>query len=223
MLYIVATPVGNLKDITLRALETLKSVDLILAEDTRITKRLLNHYEIDTPLRSYHTHNEHSITNSIVEELKGGKEIALVSDAGTPGISDPGYLLVKACRDNGIKVIPVPGPAALIAALSASGLPTDRFHFEGFLPHKKGRNKRWEFLKNYPHTIVLYESPYRIIKLLNEICLNMGENTSVVIARELTKIHEEIINDSCINHLKRLKEKEKIKGEFVVIISAKNE
>ena len=223
MLYVVATPIGNLKDISLRAIETLKSVDMILAEDTRVTKRLLTHYDIENNLVSYHAHNEHNKTQKIIEELKQGKDIALVSDAGTPGISDPGYLLVKACRENGIDVVAIPGASAFVTALASAGLPSDRFHFEGFLPNKKGRNKRWQFLKEYPYTIILYESPYRIIKLLEEICENTGADTKVVIARELTKIYEEVINDTCINHLERLKNKEKIKGEFVIIISKQKE
>jgi 16S rRNA (cytidine1402-2'-O)-methyltransferase len=219
MLYIVPTPIGNLKDITLRAIETLQYCDMILAEDTRVTKRLLNHYEIDTPLRSYHAHNEHKITNEVVGMLMAGKNMALVSDAGTPGISDPGFMLVKECHENDIKVISLPGASASISAIAGSGLPSDKFHFEGFLPHKKGRNKRWEFLSAYPYTIVIYESPFRIVKLLKEICINLGEERKVTVVREISKIYEESVLDSCKNHLDRYLQKEKIKGEFVVVIS----
>ncbi len=221
MLYLVPTPIGNLKDITLRAIETLHQCDMILAEDTRITKKLLNHYNIDTALKSYHSHNEHKITGEIIDLLLDGKNLAMVSDAGTPGISDPGYMLVKACYENDIKVISLPGASASIAAIAGSGLPSDKFHFEGFLPHKKGRNKRWEFLSNYPYTIIIYESPFRIVKLLKEICQNLGEERKVTIAREISKIYEESIMDTCKNHLEHYLNKEKIKGEFVVIIGGK--
>ena len=222
MLYVVPTPIGNLKDITFRAIEVLKEVDRILAEDTRVTKKLLNHYNIEKPLMSYHTHNEHNITDNIIELLQNDENIALVSDAGTPGISDPGFLLVKACHENNIKVISLPGPSASVVAVAGSGLPSNRFHFEGFLPHKKGRNKRWEFLSTYPYTIILYESPYRIVKLLKEICTNLGGETKVSIGRELTKIYEELILDSCLNHLEKLTNQTKIKGEFVVVIEGRN-
>lgn len=218
MLYIVPTPIGNLKDITLRALEVLGDVDKILAEDTRVTGKLLKHYGISKPLMSYHDHNEHKILKNITGMLENGDILALVSDAGTPLISDPGFLLVRECVRMGIKVVPLPGPSAITAALSASGLPTDKFHFEGFLPNKKGRNKRWEFLKTYPNTIVFYESPFRMKKLISEISENMGEHTMVTIAREISKIYEEFITDTCINIRERFEEKERLKGEFVVIL-----
>lgn len=221
MLYIVPTPIGNLQDITFRAIDVLKNVDKILAEDTRVTKKLLNHFGIEKPLMSYHTHNEHNITEKVIELLKNGEDLALVSDAGTPGISDPGFLLIKACHENDIKIISLPGPSAAIVAVAASGLPSNRFHFEGFLPHKKGRNKRWEFLSKYPYTIIIYESPYRIVKLLKEICENLGPETKVSIGRELSKIYEEIILDTCSNHLDKYINQTKIKGEFVVIIEGK--
>jgi len=219
MLYIVPTPIGNLKDITFRAIEVLNDVDLILAEDTRVSKKLLNHYKIETALISYHTHNEHKITDNILARLMNGEKLALVSDAGTPAISDPGYLLIKACHENDIKVISLPGPSASVAAVASSGLPSNRFHFEGFLPHKKGRNKRWEFLSSYPYTIVIYESPYRILKLLNEIKENLGEETLVTVTREISKIYEESILDSCKNHIEKFSKQSKIKGEFVLIIN----
>ncbi len=223
MLYLVPTPIGNLQDITFRAIEILKGVDKILAEDTRVTKKLLLHYNIERPLMSYHTHNEHKITENIISYLSSGENLALVSDAGTPGISDPGYLLIKACHENNIKVVSLPGASASITAIAGSGLPSNRFHFEGFLPHKKGRNKRWEFLKDYPYSIIIYESPFRVVKLLKEICENLGDDRRVSIARELTKIYEEIELKTCKEHLDLYLEKQKIKGEFVVIVSPKNE
>ncbi|HHH54986.1 MAG TPA: 16S rRNA (cytidine(1402)-2'-O)-methyltransferase [Bacteroidetes bacterium] len=219
MLYLVPTPIGNLKDITLRAIEVLQECDIVLAEDTRTTKKLFTHYNISTPLRAYHAHNEHKIVEEIINLLAGETSIALVTDAGTPAISDPGYLLVRACHDNGIKVISLPGASALTSALAASGLPSDKFHFEGFLPHKKGRNKRWEFLSSYPHTIVFYESPFRIIKLLKEICNYIGEETKVTVVREISKIYEESVLDTCKAHLEQYLQKDKIKGEFVVIVN----
>ncbi len=221
MLYIVPTPIGNLKDITLRAIEILKECDIILAEDTRVTKRLLSHYKIDTPLKSYHSHNEHKITKEVIDMLHNGMNIALVSDAGTPGISDPGFMLVKECHENNIKVISLPGASASITAIAGSGLPSDKFHFEGFLPHKKGRNKRWQFLSSYPYTIIIYESPYRIERLLKEICENLGEERKITIVREISKIYEESVMDTCKNHLDQYLQKDKIKGEFVVVISGK--
>ena len=221
MLYLVPTPIGNLQDITLRALEILKGVDRILAEDTRVTKKLLDFYKIDKPLTSYHTHNEHNTTDNIISMLATGVDIALVSDAGTPGISDPGYLLIKACHEHDIKVVSLPGASASITAIAGSGLPSNRFHFEGFLPHKKGRNKRWEFLSSYPYSIIIYESPYRIIKLLKEICTNLGENHKVTIAREISKIYEENDLMTCKEQLDKYSGKQKIKGEFVVIIGPK--
>lgn len=218
MLYIVPTPIGNLKDITLRAIEVLGDVDRILAEDTRVTGKLLKHYGISKPLISYHDHNEHKLTERIVNMLERGETLALVSDAGTPLISDPGFLLVRECLKIGIKVVPLPGPSAITAAISACGLPADKFHFEGFLPHKKGRNKRWDFLKTYPHTIIFYESPFRIKKLVSEIEQYLGPDTKVTIAREISKLYEEFITDTCIKVKEIIFEKENLKGEFVVVI-----
>lgn len=219
MLYLVPTPIGNLKDITIRALDMLKEVDFILAEDTRVTAKLLKHYGIDTPTQSYHAHNEHKATPKIIEHLKKGTEIALVTDAGTPAISDPGFLLVRACYENEVRVIPLPGATALIAGLSASGLPSDRFHFEGFLPHKKGRNKRLEFLQNYPYSIVLYESPYRLIKTINDIHSIYSDKRQVCVAKELSKIHESFLTNYPSELLKQLDNGQKIRGEYVLIIS----
>jgi len=169
MLYLVPTPVGNLSDMTYRAVEVLKTVSYILAEDTRTSGRLLKHYEIETSMRSYHAHNEHKTVDRIIDELKTEVDIALITDAGTPAISDPGFLLVRACHENDIAVTCLPGATALIPALASSGIPCDRFHFEGFLPHKKGRQTRWKYLAQLEHTIALYESPHRIKKCLKEI------------------------------------------------------
>ncbi len=222
MLYIVPTPIGNLKDITQRAIDVLGSVDLILAEDTRTTRVLLDKYDIKTPTSSYHIHNEHKITDKYIASLQGGQDIALVSDAGTPAISDPGFLLIRACHENDIKVISLPGANAAISAIVGSGIPSDRFHFEGFLPNKKGRRKRWDFLKTYPYSIVLYESPYRIVKLLEEICEYLGNDRKVAIVKEISKVYEDISLDICENHLKKYKEINKIKGEYVVVIDGKS-
>lgn len=220
MLYIVPTPIGNLGDITHRALETLSNADLILAEDTRITKRLLDRYLITTPLQSYHTYNEHERTSAIVSQLQEGKNIALVSDAGTPGISDPGFLLVRACREAGEQLVVLPGPTAFVTALVGSGFPCDRFHFEGFLPHKKGRNTRWKYLVTIPHTIILYESPYRLMKLLKEVAEHFEDKREVCVARELSKIHEEYHFGSANILLQGFEKKpETLKGEMVVLIA----
>lgn len=217
MLYIVPTPIGNLKDITLRALEVLRDVDLILAEDTRVSGKLLRHYEISKPLFSYHDHNEHQILKNVIEKLKSGINIAIVSDAGTPLISDPGFLLVRECMRNDIQVIPLPGASALTTALSASGLPTDKFHFEGFLPHKKGRNKRWEFLQSYPGTLIFYESPHRVLKLLNEIQDNLGDDTLITVVKEISKIYEEFRHGKINEIIEQYQDNNTLKGEYVVL------
>jgi len=212
---VVATPIGNLKDITIRAIETLKQVDLILCEDTRHAKKFLNHYRIDKPLMSYFEGNESKRTPEVIKILKEGKDVALISDAGTPTISDPGYRLIRAAREEGIDVIPVPGPSAVIAALSVSGLPTDRFLFEGFLPRKQGkRRKRLQELSEFDGSIVIYESPLRIKRTLNEILEIMGDRR-VFIGREITKMHEEYLFGWLSEIIDRVKEK----GEFVIVIS----
>ena len=217
-LFIIPTPIGNLGDITFRAIDTLKSVDLILAEDTRTSLKLLRHYNIENNVESYHMHNEHKKLISIIEKLNSGFEIALISDAGTPGISDPGFLLVRECIKNNIMIECLPGPTALIPALVNSGLPSDRFLFEGFLPVKKGRTKRLKQLSGENKTIIFYESPHRILKTLNDLSSYFSKDSYVSISRELTKIHEETfrgtINDS-IEHFK----KKKPKGEFVIVFS----
>ena len=192
MLYLVPTPVGNLEDITLRALRLLREVEVILAEDTRTSKKLLNHYSISTPLRAYHAHNEHHSVTGLVEQLLAGATMALITDAGTPGISDPGFLLVRACQKAGIRVECLPGATAFVPALAASGLPCDTFHFEGFLPHKKGRQTRLRYLCELPHTFVLYESPFRLVKCLDELGELGDKNRQAAVCREISKLHEEI-------------------------------
>lgn len=219
MLYIVPTPVGHLGDMTHRAIETLRSADLILAEDTRVTRKLLSHYDIHTPLRSYHAHNEHQATEAVVRQLTEGAKIALVSDAGTPGISDPGFLLVRAAREAGVEVTVLPGPTAFVPALVGSGFPCDRFYFEGFLPHKKGRQTRWAWLAGLPCTIVLYESPYRLIKCLEEINNLMPPGTEVCVARELSKIHETFHIGTAAELLASFAtHPDQVRGEIVIII-----
>lgn len=216
-LYTIATPIGNLEDITFRAINTLKEVDIIACEDTRHTIKLLNHYDIKKPLVSYHQHSKVSKIDYLIKELKSDKNIAIVTDAGTPGISDPGQVLINKAVEKGIKVIPIPGPSAVITALSVAGVPTDSFVFLGFLPHKKGRKTIIESFKQEKRTIVFYESPYRIEKLLGEL-KEVLEDRQIVVARELTKMFEEILKGTVEEVQRKLKT---IKGEFVVIISAK--
>jgi 16S rRNA (cytidine1402-2'-O)-methyltransferase len=219
-LYLVATPIGNLGDMTYRAVHILQHVDVIAAEDTRTSSVLLNHYQIKTPMRSYHSYNIPRETPRLIELLKNGRSVALISDAGTPGISDPGYHLVQACIQNNIRVIPVPGPSAIIAALIASGLPSHRFVFEGFLPQKKGRKKRIEQLAKEERTIILYESPHRILKTVREFYEQMGERPCVM-ARELTKKFEEFFRGTLGELLKYLESKP-IKGEIVLLVQGFN-
>ncbi len=222
MLYLVPTPIGNLEDISLRALRLLKEVDLILAEDTRTTGRLLKHYGITTSMQAYHAHNEHQKTVGFVKDMQAGAVIALVSDAGSPGISDPGFLLVRACVEAGVQVQSLPGPTAFVPALTASGLPCDRFHFEGFLPHKKGRKKRLEYLAALPHTFVLYESPHRIQRCLRELSDYCGMDRPACLARELTKIHEEYLRGT-LSDLAKAVESKKRKGEMVIVVGPARE
>lgn len=218
MLYIVPTPIGNLEDITLRALRILKEVSLVLAEDTRTSKRLLDHYGIKTQLRAFHAHNEHAVVERVVDELASGAVIALISDAGTPGISDPGFLLSRACHRRGVRVECLPGPTAFVPALVASGLPCDTFHFEGFLPHKKGRQTRLKYLAVLPHTFVLYESPFRLLKCLDELMVVCGPERQACVARELSKLHEEVITLP-LSELKAHFSKKDVKGEMVVVVA----
>ncbi len=217
-LYLVPTPIGNMADITFRAVDVLKQADLILAEDTRVTKKLLDYHQISTPTRSYHQHNEHKITDDIVDLLKGGQMIALVSDAGTPGISDPGFLLIRACKEAEIGVECLPGATAFVPALVNSGFPTDRFYFEGFLPQKKGRKSRLDHIMNMDKTVVLYESTHRIIKLLKEVNEH-DPNRKISVSRELTKKFEENVQGTA-TELLRYYESQSTKGEFVVVIEA---
>lgn len=218
-LYVLATPIGNLEDITLRALRILGNVDLVAAEDTRHTRKLLTHHQISCPLVSYHDHNKMLQTPRLLGMLQEGRSIALVSDAGTPGISDPGYNLIKSALEHAVPVIPIPGPTAAIAALSVSGLPTDRFVFEGFLPIKSGRRQqRLQILSSEPRTIVLYESPHRILKLLEELVDCFGAERSLVVARELTKHFEEILRGTTASVLETLRSRS-IRGEFTLVIA----
>lgn len=216
-LYIVATPIGNLEDITIRAIKTLQNVDVIAAEDTRHTLKLLNHLEITKPLISYHRHNEDIKTEGLIEKLLEGQTIAIVSDAGTPGICDPGEVIIKKCIEQNIEVIPIPGACAMINALIASGLDTKEFNFLGFLPlNKKLRKEKLEEIKNSKKTIVLYEAPHKLQTTLKDL-ENILENRKITLARELTKIHEEFIRD---NIQEMIKKAENLKGEMVLIIEA---
>jgi len=217
-LYLISTPIGNLKDITLRSIETLKNVDLIAAEDTRRSGKLLKEYDVSTKMISYFEHNEEIRIKEIIGKLKKGLNIALISDAGTPTISDPGYRLVNEVHKNGIKISSLPGPSSVINALSVSGLPTDHFYFEGFLPRKKGRLTRFKFLSTLPATIILFESPYRLIKTLMDIEKFMGQRI-VSVCREMTKIHEEIFRGSLWKTINHFKNKKSIKGEIVILIA----
>lgn len=220
VLFVVSTPIGNLEDITLRALRILKDVDLIAAEDTRRTRILLKHFGIETPLTSYFEGNELKKKEWLLSRLKEGAKVALVSDAGTPGISDPGYRLVRLAIQNGIHVIPVPGPSAIITSLSISGLPTDAFIFKGFLPHKsKKRREVLQELREVRETIIFYESPHRILHTLNDIFETLGDR-EMVLARELTKVYEETLRGRVSQIIDQLKEK-KLKGEITLIVSGK--
>ncbi|HLT07387.1 MAG TPA: 16S rRNA (cytidine(1402)-2'-O)-methyltransferase [Cyclobacteriaceae bacterium] len=220
-LYLVPTPIGNLKDITLRAIEVLKSVDVILAEDTRTTGKLLKHLEITRPLQSYHIFNEHKTIERLVERLKSGEQMALVSDAGTPAISDPGFLLVRAVREAGLVVNCLPGPTAFVPALVNSGLPVDRFVFEGFLPHKKGRKTRIDGLVDETRTMVFYESPHRLMKTLVQFSEAFGEDRMACVSRELTKVYEENVRGT-LRELIDYYQDNTIKGEIVVTVAGKN-
>jgi 16S rRNA (cytidine1402-2'-O)-methyltransferase len=219
-LYLVPTPIGNLEDITLRAIRILREADVILAEDTRKTGNLLKHYEISNKVIPHHKFNEHKAITSIIEHLKQGSVTALVTDAGTPGISDPGFLLVRECVKEGIEIECLPGPTAFIPALVMSGIPTDHFVFEGFLPHKKGRKTKLEQLSEQSYTMVFYESPHRIIKTLEQFAEYFGPDRKVSVSRELTKIYEETIRGTLSEVLAIMKEKT-VKGEFVIVVEGK--
>ncbi len=216
-LYIVPTPIGNFSDMTFRAVEVLKSVDFVLAEDTRTSGILLKHYEISKPLTAYHQHNEHKVFERIAERIAAGENAALVSDAGTPAISDPGFLLVRECLKQAIEVECLPGATAFVPALVNSGLPADRFLFEGFLPHKKGRKTKLEYLSTVPYTVILYESPHRLIKTLEQLKEHFGTERPVSVSRELTKIYEETIRGTLEDLVIHFYE-QKPKGEFVIVV-----
>ena len=219
-LYIVPTPIGNLEDMTFRAVSVLKSADAILAEDTRTSGKLLKYYEIITPMQSHHMHNEHKTVERLVERLKSGETIALISDAGTPAISDPGFLLTRTCVENGIEVDCLPGATAFVPALVNSGLPNDKFIFEGFLPVKKGRQTRLKFLAQETRTIIFYESPHKLIKTLGHFCEYFGEDRPVSVSRELTKMYEETIRGTAKQVLEHFTNKPP-KGEIVVVVGGK--
>ena len=221
-LYLVATPIGNLEDITFRAINVLKEVDLIAAEDTRHTLKLLNHYEISKPLISYHRHNEDVKSDVLISKLLDGQNVAIVTDAGTPGISDPGEEIVKEAIENNIEVVPIPGACALINALIASGLNTKEFAFYGFLPlNKKNRNSAFDRIKKEDKTVILYEAPHKLIKTLEDILEIVGD-VSCVLAKELTKIHEEFIRDNISGIIKNLNGKDSIKGEYIILLDLTN-
>lgn len=220
-LYIVPTPIGNLEDITFRAIRILKEVQLVLAEDTRTSRNLLKYFDINTPLQAYHMHNEHKVVESIVQKIENGMDIALVSDAGTPAISDPGFLLIRACIENDIPVECLPGPTAFVPALVVSGLTTDSFVFEGFLPHQKGRQKKLSKILDYDSTVIVYESPYRVVKLLEQLIDAGAGKRKIVSAREISKKFESIIRGTVEEVLLHFKTTDP-KGEFVFVLEGKS-
>ena len=221
-LYIVPTPIGNLEDITLRAINVLKSVDVVLAEDTRTSGSLLKHLGISKPMHSYHIHNEHQSITRIIERILKGETMALVSDAGTPAVSDPGFLLVRECIKYGITIECLPGPTAFVPALVNSGLPSDRFTFEGFLPHKKGRQTRLQNLVNEDRTMIFYESPHRLLKALQQFSEYFGADRQACVSRELTKIYEENVRGTVQEIIAYFSEKT-VKGEIVIIVAGKTD
>ena len=219
-LYLVPTPIGNLGDITFRAVEVLQKVDKILAEDTRTSGKLLKHYQISTPTESFHAFNEHKRTEQIIQRLEAGERLALITDAGTPGISDPGFMLARAAMESGIKVECLPGATAFVPALVKSGLPSDKFVFEGFLPHKKGRQTRLKVLSKEERTIVFYESPHRLLKTLIQLQEHTSPSRQVSVSRELTKKFEETVNGT-LSEVIEYFEQNPVKGEFVIILAGK--
>lgn len=216
-LFVVPTPIGNLEDMTFRAIRVLKEVDVILAEDTRTSSKLLQHYEIKNKLIAHHLHNEHKTVEGLANRMLAGQTMALITDAGTPAISDPGFLLVRECVKNNIAVETLPGATAFVPALVNSGLPNDRFHFEGFLPHKKGRKTKLEQLAELEVTMIFYESPYRLVKTLKQMAEFFGEERKASVSRELTKLHEENVKGS-LNELAVYYEKKGVKGEIVLVV-----
>lgn len=221
-LFVVPTPVGNMEDMTFRAIRVLKEADLILAEDTRTSSVLLHHYEIKNQLLSHHKFNEHQTVERLVERIKAGETVALISDAGTPAISDPGFLMVRECVRNGIEVTCLPGPTAFVPALVMSGLPDERFCFEGFLPQKKGRNTRLQSLVNESRSMIFYESPYRLVKTLEQFVEYFGSDRKVAVCREISKVHEDCVRGTLTEVVAHFKETEP-KGEIVIILSGKDE
>ena len=221
-LYLVPTPIGNLDDMTFRAVKVLKDVSLILCEDTRVSGKLMKHFEITAPLKSFHQHNEHKLVEEMTRQMKLGQSFALISDAGSPGISDPGFLLVRECISQGVEIESLPGATALIPALVNSGLPSDRFVFEGFLPQKKGRNKRMEALLEETKTMVFYESPYRVVKTFKLFKEFFGGERRASFSREITKLHEETFRGTVDEVITHLEAKASIKGEFVLVLEGKN-
>jgi 16S rRNA (cytidine1402-2'-O)-methyltransferase len=221
-LFLVPTPIGNLGDMTFRAVEVLRSVDLILAEDTRHAGKLLHHFDIKSPLQSHHMFNEHKSVEVVCERILAGAKIALITDAGTPGISDPGFLIVRTAVQKGIEVETLPGPTALIPALVNSGLPCERFCFEGFLPQKKGRNKRVTALEEETRTMVFYESPFRLVKTLDELALHLGSEREASVSRELSKVFEENIRGS-LSFLSDHYKSKPPKGEIVIVVAGKRD
>lgn len=219
-LYLVPTPIGNLEDITLRAIKILNEVDLILAEDTRTSGKLLKHFEINTPMQSHHMHNEHKTVNAIVQRIKNGESVALISDAGTPAISDPGFLLTRACIESEVEIECLPGATAFVPALVNSGLPNDKFVFEGFLPVKKGRQTRLILLAEETRTMIFYESPHKLLKTLHNFATYFGEDRLVSVSRELTKLYEETVRGTISNVIEHFTKKTP-KGEFVIIVAGK--
>ena len=219
-LYIVPTPIGNLKDMTFRAIDVLKQADLILAEDTRTSGKLLKHFNINTPSQSHHMHNEHKTIEAVIQKLNSGVTIALISDAGTPAISDPGFLLTRACIENNIEVDCLPGATAFVPALVNSGLPNDKFVFEGFLPVKKGRQTRLKLLAEETRTMIFYESPHKLIKTLTHFCEYFGEDRRISVSRELTKLYEETIRGTAKEVLEHYSNKAP-KGEIVIVVAGK--
>lgn len=221
-LYVVPTPIGNLEDITFRAVRILKEVDFILAEDTRTSGKLLKHLDISTKMYAHHKFNEHAAVEKVVSRLQSGESAALISDAGTPAISDPGYLVVRNCIDAGIKVECLPGPTAFVPALVTAGLPNDKFCFEGFLPVKKGRKTRLEILQNEPRTIVFYESPHRLVKTLGQLAENFGDDRQAAVCREISKMHEETVRGNLSELVLHFSERPP-KGEIVLIVNGKKD
>ena len=220
MIYLIPTPIGNLEDITLRAIRLLNEVDLILAEDTRVSSKLLKHFEIDTHYQSFHMHNEHKKVQSVLNQLKGGKRIALISDAGTPGISDPGFLVVREALKECVEVQCLPGPTALIPALVQSGIPCDRFIFEGFLPPKKGRQTRLEQMAQEERTQVFYESPHKLLKTLDQLRIHFGADRSLAVVREISKLYESTFRGTIEEGLQFF-QSHPPKGEFVIVVAGK--